>query len=129
VIALDTNVLVRFLVQDDPRQAALATRLIEEVLTPAEPGFVSLIVLVELTWVLGRAYRCAQAQIADIVSELAASDTIVIERASIVTAALQSSRGDLADGLIHEIGRAHGCEWTATFDRRSARLDGVELLA
>ena len=129
MIALDTNVLVRYLVQDDPEQAALACRLMEDVLTPAEPGFVSLVVVAELSWVLARSYGCPTSQIAQIVSELAASETIQIERAAVVTAVLRGPRETLADSLIHEIGRAHGCAWTATFDRRFARLNGVRLLA
>jgi predicted nucleic-acid-binding protein len=59
MIALDINVLVRYLVQDDPEQAALASRLIEDVLTPSEPGFVSLVVLAQTAWLLERVYGCA----------------------------------------------------------------------
>jgi predicted nucleic-acid-binding protein len=129
MIAFDANVLVRYLVQDDPGQAALASRLIEDVSTPAEPGFVSLVVLAEIAWVLGRVYGCEMSRISRIVSELAASDTIQVEAPAVVTAALRRPHETLADSLIHEVGRAHGCTWTATFDRRFARLEGVRPLA
>ncbi len=54
---IDTNVLVRYIVQDDPAQSALATTFIEKNCTAKKPGFINLIVLCELTWVLKRAYR------------------------------------------------------------------------
>lgn len=127
MIALDTNILVRYLTQDDDAQAAVASRIIEETLTPAEPGFVGLVVLVELSWVLERLYGCHRAQIASIIAELIASPTILVEQAAAVTSALAHAHPDLADALLHEIGKAHGCARTLTFDRRFARLAGVEL--
>jgi predicted nucleic-acid-binding protein len=127
LIALDTNVLVRYLAQDDAQQAAIARRVIEDGLTASEPGFVSLVVLVELSWVLGRVYGCPASQIAAIISELMASPTILVEQAAAVAAALSLPHEDLADTLLHEVGKAHGCARTVTFDRRFARLPGVDL--
>ena len=127
MIALDTNVLVRYLVGDDARQAVVARRVIEETLTPSEPGFVSLVVLVELSWVLDRVYGCRVHQVASIFAELIASPTILVENAAAVAAAIAQPHVDLADHLLHEIGKAHGCARTVTFDRRFARLPGVEL--
>ena len=127
MIALDTNVLVRYLVGDDAKQAAVATRVIEEILTPSEPGFVSLVVLVELSWVLDRVYGCQVNQVASIFAELIASPTILVEQAAAVAAAIARPHDDLADNLLHEIGKTHGCARTVTFDRKFARLPGVEL--
>lgn len=127
MIALDTNVLVRYLVDDDARQAAVARRLIEEALTPSAPGFVSLVVLVELSWVLDRIYGCPVRQVVSIFAELLASPTILVEQAAAVSVAITQPHGDLADNLLHEIGKAHGCVRTVTFDRKFARLPGVEL--
>jgi len=127
VIALDTNVLVRYLVGDDAKQATVARRVIEETLTPSEPGFVSLIVLVELKWVLDRVYGCRVNQILAIFAELIASPTILVENVAAVTAAITRPHIDLADNLLHEIGKTHGCTRTVTFDRKFARLSGVEL--
>jgi predicted nucleic-acid-binding protein len=127
VIALDTNVLVRYLVGDDARQAAVARRVIEDALTPAEPGFVSLIVLVELSWVLERVYGCPPSQVTAIFAELLASPTILIEQPAVVAAAIALPHTDLPDNLLHETGKAHGCTRTVTFDRKFARLPGVEL--
>lgn len=127
MIALDTNVLVRYLVGDDASQAAVARRVIEETLTAAEPGFVSLVVLVELSWVLERVYGCPVSQVASIFAELIASPTILVEQAAAVAAAIAQPHDDLADSLLHEIGKTHGCGRTVTFDRRFARSPGVEL--
>jgi predicted nucleic-acid-binding protein len=127
VIALDTNVLVRYLVGDDASHAAVARRVIEETLTPAEPGFVSLVVLVELSWVLERVYGCPVSQVASIFAELIASPTILVEQAAAVATAIAQPHDDLADSLLHEIGKTHGCARTVTFDRKFARLPGVEL--
>lgn len=129
MIALDTNVLVRYVVEDDPEQAAIARRVIEESLSPVEPGFVSLVALIEMNWVLMRAYGCSAQQVTDICAELLASPTIVVEQASAVAAALASSHDDFGDNLLHELGRAQGCVRTVTFDRKFARQAGVELLA
>jgi predicted nucleic-acid-binding protein len=62
MIAIDTNVLVRFLTQDDPEQAAAASAFMRG-LTPAAPGFISREVMVELVWVLERAYRFSRAEV------------------------------------------------------------------
>ncbi len=127
MIALDTNVLVRYLVRDDGEQSEIARQVIEDTLTVSEPGFVSLVVLVELNWVLARVYGCPVGQIRSIYAELLASPTIAIENPKVVAAAIALPHEDLADNLVHEIGRSHGCGRTITFDRKFARLPGVEL--
>lgn len=128
MIALDTNVLVRYLAQDDLRQAKAATRLIEERLTPRTPGFVSAVVVCEVIWVLEDCYDATRAKIVSIIETLLDSRTIVVDGASAVRAALAHEKIELADAIIHELGRARRCEKTVTFDRRFARLEGVELL-
>ena len=70
MIGLDTNVLVRYLAQDDPEQSARATALIEQGLTVAEPGCIGIIAMVETVWVLDRAYRMGEAEIAAVVERL-----------------------------------------------------------
>jgi predicted nucleic-acid-binding protein len=66
--------------------------------------------------------------VADIVSGLATSDTILVEYASVVMSAVDLPNQRLADALIHEVGRARGCDRTVTFDPRFARAAGVDLL-
>ena len=70
MIGLDTNVLVRYLTQDDPRQSASATRLLEDTLTVERQGFVSTVVLVELVWVLETGYRCRRVEVAGVIERL-----------------------------------------------------------
>lgn len=128
MIALDTNVLVRYLAQDDPAQARTATRFIEERLTADDPGFISTIVLCEIVWVLETCYHVARANLVSIVKALLDTRQIVVDEANAVRAALNHSSVDLVDAIIHEAGRSHQCRATVTFDRKFARLDGVELL-
>lgn len=130
MIALDTNVLVRFLVQDDPDQARLATEVIDQ-LSDAVPGFVSREVLVELVWVLERAYRLGRAEIAGALDGLLASTELTIEGADEVGPALELYRNDgfgFADLMIAAAARRAGATELVTFDRKAARLPGVRLL-
>lgn len=127
MIALDTNVLVRDMVGDDTTQAAIARRVIEDTLNPSEPGFVSLVVLVELSRVLVRVYGCPAKQVTAIFTELIASPTILVEQSAAVATAISLPHDDIADNILHEIGKTHGCARTVRFDRKFARLPGVEL--
>ena len=129
MIAIDTNVLVRYLVTDDPEQSEVARKFIEDGLSAIAPGFVSLVVLVELDWVLRSGYRFSPTAIAEIFQRLLTSPKIVFENAAAVGRALSQSRRNFADMLIHEVGCTNACTKTVTFDRKFARLDGVELLA
>ncbi|MCC5999767.1 MAG: type II toxin-antitoxin system VapC family toxin [Pararhodobacter sp.] len=130
MIALDTNVLVRFLVQDDPDQARLAGQVIDR-LTEETPGFVGREVLVELVWVLERAYRLGRAEIAVALDGLLASTELVVEGADQVGPALELYRNDgfgFADLMIVATARREGAREVVTFDRKAAGLPGVRLL-
>lgn len=129
MIAVDTNILVRYFAEDDPAQTRLARRLLEERLSANEPGFISLIALVELLWVLNDTYKIRRAVQTEIVSQLLDAPNIVIERDELVRAALKLRAGDISDHVIHLVGAGKGCSGTLTFDKKFARLDGVELLA
>lgn len=115
---LDTNVLVRYVMQDDPRQSPRATRLIES-LTAEEPGFVPLVALVELVWVLSGSYGLGRAQVATVLGTLLRSKELVVDGAELVAQALKrySVEGaDFADALIERTAAAAGCAVTMTFD-------------
>jgi len=130
MIALDTNVLVRFLVQDDPVQSPIATRLIGK-LTEDTPGFVSREVLVELVWVLERAYGHGREAVAEALDGLLASVELQIEEANDVASALDLYRRQgfgLGDLMIASAGRRAGAKCLLTFDRKAARLPNVQLL-
>jgi predicted nucleic-acid-binding protein len=132
VIGIDTNVLVRYLAQDDPKQSAVATRFIEARLSADDPGFVSTITLCEIAWVLADAYGADRKRIRAAVEGLLATKQLVIERAELVWKALRAWEGvsaDFSDALIGQIAIADGAEKTVTFDRAAARLPGFELLA
>ena len=131
MIALDTNVIVRFLVEDDPDQAALAGAVISG-LTVEAPGFLSREVMVELVWVLERAYRHSRAEVADALEGLLAATEIEIEAADDVGLALFRYRNDgfgFADLMIAAASRRVGASELVTFDRKAARINGVRLLA
>ncbi|UYP67596.1 type II toxin-antitoxin system VapC family toxin [Thalassobacter stenotrophicus] len=130
MIALDTNVLVRFLVQDDPEQAELATRVIEQ-LTDDARGFVSREVLIELVWVLERAYKLSRAEIAVALDGLLSATELDIEGSDEVAPALELYRNDgfgFADLMIAAAARRAGATEMVTFDRQAARLPGVHLI-
>jgi predicted nucleic-acid-binding protein len=120
VIALDTNVLVRFLVQDDEAQSAAATALIEETLSREEGLFVSDVVMCETVWVLGTSYRVRKPEIVAILRDLLRAKQLVFaapDSLSRALAAYASGRGDFSDYLVREYARAAGCAQVATFDR------------
>jgi len=130
VIALDTNVLVRFLVQDDPLQAQLATDIVEQ-LTDDAPGFLSREVLIELVWVLERAYGFGRAEIAIAIGDLLSATELEIECADEVAPALELYRNDgfgFADLMIAAAARRVGAVELVTFDKKAARLKGVRLI-
>jgi predicted nucleic-acid-binding protein len=128
MIALDTNVLVRYLTQDDTVQAPLAEELIDNRLTAERPGFVSVTALLELDWALRRIYRFPGDRVAAALIALTEQPNLVFEHADLVEAALASQIGDLADNILHLTSASNGCTHTLTFDKKFARLDGVELL-
>jgi predicted nucleic-acid-binding protein len=130
VIGLDTNVLARYVMQDDPRQSPRATRLIES-LSAEAPGFVPVVTLVELVWVLSGSYGLSRAQVATVLETLLRSRELVIDRAEIVAQALArfgSTGAEFADALIERIAAAAGCEATMTFDTGAAKVAGMTLV-
>jgi predicted nucleic-acid-binding protein len=131
MIGLDTNVLIRYLTHDDPVQSAKATEIIERRLTPKNPGFVSIVAMVETVWVLDRAYSLTAQEISTAVERLLQVEVLAIESEQQVFAAmvaLKQGRGSFSDALIAELGARAGCARTLTFDRKALRLPGFEIL-
>ena len=132
MIGLDTNVLVRYLTQDDPAQSAQANALIEQQLSAAEPGIIGHIVLCEVDWVLSRAYGYTREQVADALAALLTCREFQIEAPDLGILALQDYRQGTADFSDYLLGRAHqrlGARHTATFDRKAAKAPQFTLLA
>lgn len=130
MIGLDTNVLVRFISQDDPAQFSKAAALIGS-LTAEEPGFVAIPSVVELVWVLTRAYQADRAFVIHVLEELLRAKEIVVEQAPLVWQALhlyKASKADFADCLIERSCQAAGCPYTMTFDAAAAKTAGMRLI-
>jgi predicted nucleic-acid-binding protein len=130
MIGLDTNILVRYLTQDDPIQSPQATEIIERRLTEENPGFVSIVAMAETVWVLERAYGLAAHEIAAAVERMLQTDVFVIENEQEVFTAmitLKEGRGSFADAVIAALCARVGCSCTLTFDRKALRLPGFEL--
>ncbi len=128
---LDTNILVRYFAQDDPVQSRKATRIVEHRLTEDEPGFVSIVTMVETVWVLDRVYELSSREIVGVVERMLQSDTLVIQNEQevfIAVIALRTGRGSFADALVSALGEWAGCVSTLTFDKKTGRLGGFELI-
>jgi predicted nucleic-acid-binding protein len=131
MIGLDTNILVRYLVQDDPVQSPKAKEVIERRLTKKNPGFVSVVAMVETVWVLGRAYDLSSQEISAAVERMLQIDVLIVENEQeVFTAlvALKRGEGSFAEALIGALAARAGCSGTLTFDNRALRLPGFELL-
>ena len=132
MIGLDTNVLVRYIVQDDVEQAAAATRLIETRCTQQATGYVSVVVLLELIWVLAGAYEYDKSVVASVVGQVLRTTEFTVEDGELVWLALrdfESGGADFADCLIAHRNHSRGCETTFTFDRKAAKRRYFSLVA
>ena len=130
MISLDTNILVRFLVNDDVDQSA-AARALAGTLTAEEPAFVCREVLVELVWVLDRSYGFSRDAISTALLDMLSSEGIVLETSDdVARAALGYRRGDadFSDLMIAAASRREGALPLYTFDQRASRIDGIRLL-
>jgi predicted nucleic-acid-binding protein len=127
---LDTNVLVRYIMQDDTKQSPLATRLVESLSADA-PGFVPLVSVVELGWVLSSAYELDRSQLIEAFEALLRTKELIVESAEVVWKALrmvQSFNADIADCLVSCSAVAAGCARTMTFDRGAVKGAGMTLI-
>ena len=130
MIGLDTNILVRYLTQDDPIQSPKANEIIERRLTEANPGFVSIVAMAEIVWVLDRAYGLGAREIAAAVERILQTEVLAVENEQeVFTAliALRAGQGSFSDALIAALGARMGCSLTSTFDQKALRLPGFEL--
>lgn len=130
MIALDTNVLVRYLVNDEPEQAEAARALLET-LSADRPAFVCREVAVELCWVLEQTYRFSRNRIATILEDIVATEELRVEEMEdVVRAANGYRRGGagFSDRVIAAAARRSGVDTLYTFDRQAARLNGGALL-
>jgi predicted nucleic-acid-binding protein len=128
---LDTNILLRYFVGDDPRQSRTAAWVIERDLTEQHPGYVSLVAMVETVWTLLSSYELSRDETASIIERMLQIETLTIQNEQAVFVALvafQQGKGSFADTLIGALGIAAGCDFTVTFDKKAARLGDYKLL-
>ena len=131
MIGLDTNVLVRYIMQDDPQHSPKATRLIES-LDAENPGYITVVSVIELYWVLTSCYGLTGAQVALALEAMLRTKQLVVERADQVARALRAygeGKADFADCLIERCAAAAGCTQTMTFDVGASKNAGMALIA
>ncbi len=131
MIGIDTNILVRYIMQDDVGQARAANRFVDS-LSAEAPGFVPIVVIVELAWVLGSAYGLDRAQLMSAITGILSTKELVAEQPEIVwkaVRAFEADGADFADCLIAQTAMAAGCSGVMTFDRGAATRAGMSLLA
>ena len=127
MIALDTNVLLRFLVDDNGEQTARARDLLRRAQDQGVPCFVSDVVLCEVVWVLQRRFRVSRAELVAVLKQLVRASNLVFAARDQVVAALMSfaaGPGGFTDYFIRAQAHAAGCEAVATFDRALLRESG-----
>lgn len=127
---LDTNVVVRYIVQDDIAQSSRATALIES-LSEESPGFLSMVAIVELTWVIQGCYGASKEETIAILDKLLRLKTLRVENMEVVSRALRAysaSNADFADCLIERSGSHARCTRTMTFDAKAVKTAGMHLV-
>ena len=131
MIGLDTNVVVRFLVQDDSVQSPIANKVMMG-LSKDNPGFISSVVLSEISWVLSRAYKASRNEIGDAVEGMLRAQELVIENAEAGYRALaiyrEAGSVEFADVFIAEIATLAGANETVSFDKNASSEAGMRLL-
>ena len=125
--AIDTNILIRYLTQDDVKQGELAKELIEI----GEPVFITHTVLIEAVWVLTASYGLDRETIVKVLYELTSNGFFILEKSQMISKALQDYQYgfDFADMVIGYCGISKGCNSTYTFDKQAAKHDSFTLLS
>jgi predicted nucleic-acid-binding protein len=131
VKGLDTNVLVRYLTQDDPAQGKKASRYIEDVISAGESCLIDVVVLCELIWVLESAYGYSKPDISNTLEKILMTAQFEVEHKETAWAALSDyklSKADFADCLIGRLNLHLGCDVTASFDTALRNVPLFKLL-
>ena len=130
MIGLDTNVLVRYIMQDDPKNSPKANKLIES-LDDDNPGYITLVSVIELYWVLTSCYELTGAQVGQALEAILRTKAFLVERADQVMRALRvfgEGKADFADCLIERSAAGVGCTQTMTFDVGASKHAGMTLI-
>ena len=124
MIGIDTNVLVRFIVQDEPKQSQIASRLIENILSAENKGFISSIVLCEVVWVLKRLYRQPKDRLLLVVKTILEAEVFEVEHRDCAWRAyydFDEGLADFSDYYLAPINKTHGASFTVTFDEKAQK--------
>lgn len=131
MIAIDTNVLVRYIMQDDPIQSPIATRLIEQKCDEKNPALINHLVLCETLWVLQRTYGYKRDKLVPLLKQILATDCFEIPQRAVVWNAVydfESHNADFSDYLICHSNKFLGAGLTYTFDKKAAKHKHCQLL-
>jgi predicted nucleic-acid-binding protein len=125
MIGLDTNVILRYLLQDDPKQTRQANQIVDRQLSEQTPGFISLVTVLEIVWVLRSLLKQNPSQIASHLENLLTADSLEVQNEQQVfdaVFALKRGTGEFEDALIGALNTWASCSHTLTFDRKAAQL-------
>lgn len=131
MIGADTNVLIRYFVQDDPEQSAAATKYIEDYCSKGDVIFINHIVMCEIVWVLQRCYHLNKAAIGQVIEQILRTAQFKIQSPTIIWQALKDYKAgdaDFADYLICRTNMANECSVTITFDKNAGKSNCFHLL-
>ncbi|MBC7574734.1 MAG: type II toxin-antitoxin system VapC family toxin, partial [Herminiimonas sp.] len=127
MIGLDTNVLVRYIAQDDAKQSPRATALIDS-LSKDRPGFIPMVCLVELVWVMQSCYQSSRQDVIAILNMLVRTQELRVENIETVINAIRlfaASKADFSDCLIERSAHASGCDYTVSLDAQVVKSAGM----
>ena len=129
--ALDTNILARYLRDDDPIQSSRAAHFIQRAVNRNEPLYLNHIVLCELVWILSAVYEHRKDEIVTMIEAVLLTGQFQFEDKSSIESALEdykTSKADFPDCLIGRRNRAAGSESTLTFDRSLKNIETFEVV-
>jgi predicted nucleic-acid-binding protein len=132
MVGLDTNVILRYLLQDDPKQTTLANHIVDQVLSDRNPGFISLVTVLEMVWVLRSLLKQTPTEIATHLEHLLAAESLEVQNGQQVfeaAFALKRGTGEFEDALVGALNAWAGCSHTLTFDKRALRMPYFQLLS
>jgi predicted nucleic-acid-binding protein len=127
MIGLDTNVVLRYLMQDDEEQSRVVNKLIDG-LTPSKRGFISILTIVEIIWFLERRLRRPRAEVFAAIRCLLESDRLTVQHAESIAKALDLDVGayDIEDAIISQLCKGQGCSTVLSFDKQAIKHLGMQ---
>jgi predicted nucleic-acid-binding protein len=131
MIGLDTNTILRYLLQDDTKQTRQANQIIDRQLSEQNPGFISLVTVLQIVWVLRSLLKRDPFQIASHIEHLLAADSLEVQNEQQVfeaAFAVKRGTGEFEDALIGALDTWAGCSRTLTFDRKATRLPQFQVI-